>query len=211
VVAHLVRIEAGGGDGGTLPLLDGETLVGRDHGGPLFAEDLYLSPLHATFSFEGGKMSVRNEGSLNGVFVRLKAEAGLVDGDILRLGQEILRFETFADQKEIESADGTRLHGSPEPPAWGRLVEIIAPDDHGNIHMLRDPEVVLGRSCGDITFPDDTFVSGTHCRVSHRGDSAKVADLGSSNGTYLRAKGQVPLDDGDLVLLGQQLFQLRHT
>ena len=156
-------------------------------------------------------MHVRDEGSLNGVFVRLKGEVALADGDVLRLGQELLRFVAFADSPSIEAEDGTQLHGSPEPGAWGRLIEMIAPDDHGNVHLLRTPEVVLGRSYGDITFQDDAFVSGTHCKVAQRGDTAVVSDLGSSNGTYLRAKGEVGLDDGDLVLLGQQLFQLRRT
>jgi len=211
VVGHLVRIEADGEDGGTVPLADGETPVGRAHGGPLFTQDLYLSPLHATFRSESGRMHVRDEGSLNGVFVRLKGEVRLVDGDVLRLGQELLRYDAFVDSEPIETAGGTRLHGSPEPGAWGSLVEMIAPDDRGNVHMLRNPEVVLGRSYGDIRFPDDAFVSGTHCKVAQRGDNTTVEDIGSSNGTYLRAKGEVALDDGDLVLLGQQLFQLRRT
>ncbi len=210
IFAHLVRIEAGGEDGGSVPLADGETPVGRVHGGNLFTQDLYLSPLHATFRSDGARMHVRDEGSLNAVFVRLKGETSLTNGDVLRMGQELLRFDSFADSESIEADDGTQLHGSPEPGAWGRLVEMIAPDDYGNVHMLRSPEVVLGRSYGDITFQDDAFVSGTHCKVAQRGDTAIVSDLGSSNGTYLRAKGETPLDDGDLVLLGQQLFQLRH-
>lgn len=211
IVAHLVRIEAGGEDGGSVPLADGETPVGRAHGGPLFTQDLYLSPHHATFRTDGRRMHVRDETSLNGVFVRLKGETALEHGDVLRMGQELLRYDAFSDAEPAEAPNGTQLHGSPEPGAWGRLIEMIAPDDYGNVHMLREPEVVLGRSYGDITFPDDAFVSGTHCKVAQRGDNAVVSDLGSSNGTYLRAKSEVGLDDGDLVLLGQQLFQLRHT
>jgi len=36
-----------------------------------------------------------------------------------------------------------------------------------------------------------------------------LRDLGSSNGTYVRLRREIPLTDGDFLLLGQQLFLLR--
>ncbi|HIE69351.1 MAG TPA: FHA domain-containing protein, partial [Planctomycetes bacterium] len=52
----------------------GETTVGRSHDAALFAEDPFLSPNHATFFFVKNQLFVRDEGSLNGVFIRIKAD-----------------------------------------------------------------------------------------------------------------------------------------
>jgi hypothetical protein len=35
-----------------------------------------------------------------------------------------------------------------------------------------------------------------------------LTDVGSSNGTFLRVRGETTVQNGDLLLLGQQLFRL---
>ena len=54
----------------------------------------------------------------------------------------------------------------------------------------------------------DGFVSGTHCKVSTRDGRFFLRDLDSTNGSYLRVKAEGILAQGDLILLGQQLFKI---
>ena len=209
VVAHLVLIDASGVDGGSLVVREGETPLGRASGGHLFESDTYLSPRHATLYTSGGRIHVRDEGSLNGVFLRLRGETPLNAGDEIRIGQELMRFERLEYGEPPTVEDGTVVAGSPDPGAWGRLVQLVGPEHTGDAFLLEDREVVLGRAYGDVLFPDDVFVSGTHCRLSNRNGRVVLVDLGSSNGSYIRLRRDMALEDSDLMLLGQQLFQLR--
>ena len=71
----LTCLSPDGSEAGSFTLDIGETLIGRDTG-VIFAGDMYLSPTHATFTAGPGMLSVRDEGSLNGVFRRLLADCG---------------------------------------------------------------------------------------------------------------------------------------
>jgi len=61
---------------------------------------------------------------------------------------------------------------------------------------------------GEINFPDDGYVSGLHARVTLRDGRIFLADLGSSNGTFIKVNGERPIGHESFVLLGQQLFRL---
>ncbi|MFH0903377.1 MAG: FHA domain-containing protein, partial [Pseudomonadota bacterium] len=149
---------------------------------------------------------IRDLDSLNGVFVRLSAEEELLHGDIVRIGQELLRFETIATPMPLD--DGTEIMGSPNPGYWGRLSVIIGKDIDGSAFPLLGEAITIGRERGDINFQDDGYVSGLHARVSTRDGRYYATDLGSSNGTFLRVRGERQVANGAHLLLGQQLFRL---
>lgn len=208
--ARLVLIHPDGSEGEVFPLGVGETTVGRGHPSALFADDPFLSPRHATFYFVKGQLFVRDEGSLNGVFLRIKAEVELFHGDMFRIGQQLLRFEEMSQVRPVlpGAGDGTIVMGSPVRGAWGRLSSIVALETPAMVWVLRKTEDQLGRERGDIVFPEDGFVSGAHCKLATREGRFFLHDLDSTNGTYLRIKGEGILAKGDLILLGQQLFKV---
>lgn len=208
--ARLIVIHPDGTEGDVFPLGGSETTVGRSHPSSIFSEDPFLSPRHATFYFVKGQLFARDEGSLNGVFVRIKAEVELFHGDMFRIGQQLLRFEEMAQVRPVlpGAGDGTTVMGSPLRGAWGRLGSIVALNTPASVWVLRRPEEHMGRERGEITFPDDGFVSGGHCKVSTRDGRFFLRDLDSTNGTYLRVKAEGILAQGDLILLGQQLFKI---
>lgn len=209
--AHLVLIHPDGTEGEIFPLNAGETTVGRSHPSPIFSEDPFLSPRHATFYFVQGQLYVRDESSLNGVFLRIRAEVELFHWDMFRIGQQLLRFEDMSQVRPIMpgSGDGTTVMGSPVRGTWGRLASVVALDTTTAVWPLRKPEVFLGRERGEIVFPDDGFVSGSHCKLAMRRGRFFLGDLDSTNGTYLRIKGEGIVTRGDLLLLGQQLFKVQ--
>ena len=204
---YLVLIRPDGSEGGAFPLQDGATSVGRSTG-QLFAADAYLSPLHATFVMSGGALSVQDENSLNGVYVRIAAERPLQlqTSDVLRLGQELIIVEAMADP--ATSDDGTEVMGSNTDEVWGRVALVVGKGQVANTFNLAGDGVVLGRERGDVLFPEDGYVSGTHLRLQRHGSTISCTDLNSSNGTFLKVRGEQQLTAGDYILMGQQLFRV---
>jgi pSer/pThr/pTyr-binding forkhead associated (FHA) protein len=204
---RLVLIRPDGSEGGTFTLNEGVTKVGRSTG-PLFANDAYMSPQHATFTVRGNSVSVRDENSLNGVYLRVAAQVPLDinHGDVFRIGQEILRFEAFGAVGT--EADGTERQGAQIEGLVGRISLVIGRDTVGNGFPIPVTGLFLGRERGDILFPEDGYVSGLHAQLAWNGAKLTLTDLNSSNGTYTRIRGERAVQSGDLLLMGQQLFRV---
>jgi pSer/pThr/pTyr-binding forkhead associated (FHA) protein len=202
---RLVLVRPDGSEGGSHVIEAGENIVGRGHG-TLFDADGYLSPRHAELLLGSAGLVVRDTGSLNGVFVKIGNDEELFDGDVFRIGQELLRFDAIRPPEPLD--DGTEVLGSPNPGYWGRLAVIVAHDQDGSAFPLFGDAVVLGRENGDIIFPEDGYVSGTHARVSTREDRFFLGDMNSSNGTFLRVRDERVVPSGAYLLMGQQLFRV---
>jgi pSer/pThr/pTyr-binding forkhead associated (FHA) protein len=151
---------------------------------------------------------VRDEGSLNGVYVKLAANEPyhLEQNAVFRIGQEIVRFEALDKQEPLE---GVERFGSPAKDIIGRLALVVGRDTTGNAFPVPARGLHLGRERGDVLFSEDGYVSGLHCQVAP-GKDGKVylTDVGSSNGTFVRVRENHPLASGDILLMGQQVFRL---
>lgn len=204
----LVLIRPDGSEGDSVPLAD-NSLVGRQAGG-VFAADLYLSPRHATFYFEGTQLFVRDEDSLNGVYVRIDRDVPieLRDGAVFRIGQELVRFNAIAATPA--GPDGVEAMGSPNPGYVGRLSLVIGRSTTGNSFPIPPHGLHLGRERGDLIFPEDGYVSGLHARIHGEHGRVFLTDVGSSNGTFVRVIGRQSIRSGDLILMGQQLFRAEY-
>jgi two-component system, cell cycle response regulator len=81
----------------------------------------------------------------------------------------------------------------------------------GQIVRLEGPAVVIGRSrTADLGLVDDG-VSRQHCRVTRRGSTVTLEDLGSTNGTFVngaRIERSVTLEAGDRIRIGAAILQL---
>ncbi len=205
----LTALRADGSEAGTFRMPDAPVVsVGRDTGS-IFAGDSYLSPRHATFTKRGGQLFIKDEGSLNGVYLKVRPnEPCLLEfGDVFRIGQEIIRFEELRGQGK--SADGVERFGSPAKGYIGRLALVIGRDTTGNAFPVPERGVHCGRERGDILFSEDGYVSGLHCRIA-RGPDGRVylTDVGSSNGTFVRLRAERAVGGTDILLMGQQLFRI---
>lgn len=210
--ARLVLLLPNGQEGGSYPLKPDTTEIGRTQGNILFLDDPYVSPLHATFSLNKGQLSVRNEDSLNGLFMRLTQNVQLKHNDVLLLGKQLLRFEVIESPThevfDPSNADVTPLWGSPFHPYWGRIVQLIAGGREGNAILLGGTAVELGRERGQITFPGDRFISSIHARITNDNGVFTVEDLGSRNGTFICARGEHALHHNDILIVGEQLLRV---
>jgi pSer/pThr/pTyr-binding forkhead associated (FHA) protein len=205
----MTALRADGSEAGTYDLPDAPTVtLGRDTGA-IFAGDSYLSPRHATFTRRGPDVLVRDEASLNGVYVKLKPHEPhpLEYSDVFRIGQEIIRFEELKGQGP--SGDGVLRLGSPAKGYIGRLSLVIGRDTTGNSFPVSERGLHCGRERGDVLFSEDGYVSGLHCRIGRADDGiVYLTDVGSSNGTFLRLRAETALSNGDVLLMGQQLFRV---
>lgn len=86
------------------------------------------------------------------------------------------------------------------------LIAINEDSTDGARIPLKFNETILGRS-GDSRFPSDAFLSPRHCRLLVEGRSLYIEDLNSLNGTFIRVRGEVPLQPGDSFLAGRQLLR----
>ena len=79
-----------------------------------------------------------------------------------------------------------------------------------DVFHVRKLETVIGRESGDIVFTDDPFLSRRHAivRVDREKKQYSLADLGSSNGTFVQVRGEVSIKSGDQFRIGQQLFRI---
>jgi pSer/pThr/pTyr-binding forkhead associated (FHA) protein len=145
-----------------------------------------MSPKHAIFAFKGNALSVIDQGSLNGVYVRIDRDTPteLVPGAIFRIGQEILRFDPIASP--ARGTDGVEVMGSPNNGLVGRLSLVIGRETTGNAFPVPATGMHVGRERGDVIFPEDGYVSGLHCRLHSDGGKVYLTDVGSSNGTFIR-------------------------
>ncbi|AEW94358.1 MULTISPECIES: FtsK/SpoIIIE domain-containing protein [Streptomycetaceae] len=100
------------------------------------------------------------------------------------------------------------------PPEAPARLHVVGGPDAGGVHLLQGGRVRIGRS-GDADVPlDDPDVSRLHCvvTVDPAGGRVTVADLGSTNGTWLdgRQVGEraVPVAPGALLRIGESTLRL---
>lgn len=209
----LVVIAEDGTEGKVFPLEGTQVDIGRTEGDILLAEDYYVSPRHARLVFQGQKWFIRDLQSTNGVYRRLWEPHILKDGDLLLLGLEVLQFETVSDAERglgHASQHGTLVFGSPALARRARLCQRTVEGIFRDVHHLFRDETVIGREVGDIVFTADPFLSRRHAvlrRASNTG-TFTLTDLDSSNGTFVAIRGDVPLNNGDYLRVGQHLFRV---
>lgn len=203
---YLTALEPDGSEAGWLQLPYGTTIVGRA-AAAIFEGDDYLSPRHASFTPRGHRVLVRDEGSLNGVYRRIEAHVAhrLESGQIFRIGQELIRYESYPAVQADEH--GVEPFGSPRRDAVGRIVMVLGRTSTGTSFPVPSRGLHLGREQGEVLFSDDGYVSGKHCAIGYEDGEVYLTDLKSSNGTFVRIEEDF-VDDGDILLMGQQLFRV---
>src|SRR5205814_874511 len=139
-----------------------------------FADDPCLASRHARRLVQKGKIVLRALDAVNGVFVRVQA-CDLAPGDSFLVGKELLRYEPLAPEERDPPSlveHGVRLFGTVPREAWGRLRQLTVAGTTRDLWHLTRAELVLGREEGDVTFPDDEFMSRRHAALKRNGNRA---------------------------------------
>jgi pSer/pThr/pTyr-binding forkhead associated (FHA) protein len=210
------RLVLEGGDdsgGATFPLGAERAEAGRAKGAILFPKDPCLAPHHATFFYRGGALHVRDEGAPGGIYLRLRGlSVPLRAGDHFAVGARLLKFAGLLPAAPPAPPDGTRRLGAPRPAAPAVVVEEwLEGGAGGRVFVRAGPAVTIGRAGCAVNLGDDPQLSQSHAEIVVEPDgSARLRDLGSSNGTYVKIPphGERELRDGDCVRMGSEVLRV---
>jgi pSer/pThr/pTyr-binding forkhead associated (FHA) protein len=205
--AKLILIRGEGMDGLSFHLKAEQHIVGRN-GQLVFPDDPFVSPKHANFFYRDGHLVVRDEGSLNGVYIRVRGTVDLTPGDTFLAGEQLFRLDQMPRTADGQDPDGTYFYSSPKHPSPFRLVQILHGGANGMTVCARGSSLQIGREGGDLNFPMDLYMSGSHCRIEDHGGKFTLTDLNSRNGTYVRIKSERDLSHGDYLFIGRKLLRV---
>lgn len=132
--------------------------------------------------------------------------AGLADADDREESAGVIGDST--ERAHRASSDGGTDLLTSKATAGARIVHIL-PDGSAVPYSIVGPRLVIGRlpEEADLSIPDDPYVSQNHAAVAAGSSTYVLEDLGSSNGTYVRIRGEVQLRPSDIVRIGSQVFR----
>lgn len=212
--AKLTLIRGDGEDGVSFTLAGQEHPAGRGDCPISFPDDPFLSPTHANFLYRAThagappELVVRDEGSLNGIYVRIHGGVNLTSGSTILVGEQVLTVALAPQPEDVPDNAGTYFSASMPRPATMEIRQHLRGGALGWVYRVGTETVVFGREGNEINFPDDPFISGRHAELRLSGGVLSVTDLGSRNGTFVRVHGEQTLAHGDYVFLGQQLLRV---
>ncbi len=205
--AKLVLIRGEGMEGLSYHLRAEQHIAGRT-GNLQFPDDPFVSPRHANFFYRNDKLVVRDEGSRNGVYIRIRGSLEVKLGDTFLAGEQVFLIAGNAVQADAPAADGTYFYSSPKHPGPFRVVQVFQGGAYGMTVCARTSSLQIGREGGDLNFPGDPYMSGTHCRLEDATGRLTLTDLNSRNGTYIRLSGERELAHGDYLFIGRKLLRV---
>jgi pSer/pThr/pTyr-binding forkhead associated (FHA) protein len=207
----LIRGE-GGGDGLSYMLQGSEHVAGREDGQILFPDDTWLSPRHANFVYESGQLVVRDEGSLNGIYVRTRGPTSLGFGDTFICGEQVFRIDPAPRDTAGPGADQTYFYASPRKRYTFVVSQLLTGGGVGITFCAASGSMLIGREECDINFPSDVYMSGSHAKLELVAEGMlTLNDLDSKNGSYVRVKNSHKLQHGDYLFLGRELLRVEMT
>jgi pSer/pThr/pTyr-binding forkhead associated (FHA) protein len=189
----------------------GEAIIGRGDADIKFEFDVYLSPLHARIDLNDGALWLRDLGSRNGSWIFIETPTKLIDGDLILIGSQILRFRRLGyPGPHPPEADSTRRMGSVTPNVDVAILEQLRAD--GSVrdvfHLSPGRTTLLGRETGDWIFPYDQTMSGKHAEIVSEDIEFFVNDAGSRNGVAMAVRGDREIKKGQRFLVGDQIMRV---
>jgi len=209
--AKLILIRGEGVEGLSYQLNAEQHIVGRN-GQLVFSDDPFVSARHANLFYRNGKLVVRDEGSLNGVFFRMgEGSVEILPGDCFLAGEQLFRVEAAPRPNDGPAPDGTYFYTSPKHQTQFKVVQVLEAGAAGMAVCARGQSLQIGREGSDLNFPTDLFMSAAHCRIDEAGGKLTLTDLRSHNGTFVRLKTEKELGHGDYLFIGRKLLRVEIT
>jgi len=205
--AKLVLVRGEGAEGLSYHLRADKHVAGRS-GNLQFPDDPFISDRHANFYYRDDKLVVQDENSVNGVYIRIRGGVQVNIGDTFLAGEQMFRIEDNIVSSDPPAEDGTYFYASPKHAGPFRIVQILQGGVPGMVVCARTSSLQIGREGGDLNFPGDPYMSGTHCRLEENQGALVLTDLNSRNGTYVLVIGERDLEHGDYLFIGRKLLRV---
>jgi hypothetical protein len=208
--AKLILIRGEGVEGLSYQLNAEHHVVGRT-GQLVFPDDPFVSPTHADFFYRNGKLVVKDEGSINGVYLRVKGSIDVQPDDFFLAGEQVFRIDATPKSSDQPGPDGTYFYSSPKHQSPFRITQMLQGGSAGMTVCARGSSLQIGREGGDLNFPSDLYMSAAHCKIEEAGGKFILNDMNSRNGSYVRLKSERELSHGDYVFIGRKLLRVEIT
>ncbi len=209
----ILGVVSGPSRGQRFRLMANGCTVGRSRGAILFPEDVHVSALHASFRIKEGQLTVKDEGSVSGVFVSLRTAEVLPAGGMFAIGQRLLRFQGLLTPPARDTTR-PRAYGVPLPPQgvlWA-LEELLVGGRPGRVVATAQPLLTLGLAGCDVNFPGEPGLAPRHSELTASARGGLLRDLSAGLGTFIRLASQERvLQAGDRVRIGEQLLLVEAT
>ncbi|MDO9464292.1 MAG: FHA domain-containing protein [bacterium] len=182
-----------------LSLEDGVYLIGRKEGNRIVLPDKSVSRQHAQLEIKAENVTIQDLNSANGVFVngeQIEKET-INEGDTVQIGKYSL---------ELKSDDGEKTRMAPgsytSPKYRLMLMEGARVKEE---YQLDEDELTIGRAEENKIVLKNETVSRKHAIVKKENNQYKIADLGSSNGTFVNNNKikEKALSKGDEIKVGK--------
>ena len=193
------------------PISSDETSIGRGDADVAFPDDQFMSPLHAKLTYRDGQLLLRDLGSRNNTWSFIAGPHKLVDGDLLLIGSQLLRFRRLGyPGPHPPEHDATRRMGSLVPSAdIARLTQLRADGSERDVcYLSPGRHLTIGREKGDWLFPFDPSMSSVHAQIRSEDADFVVVDADSRNGVAMAVRGEVEVNNGSKMLVGDKLFRV---
>jgi len=208
--AKLILIRGEGVEGLSYQLNAEQHVVGKA-GQLVFPDDPFVSPKHANFFYKNGTLCVKDEGSLNGVYLRVRGSVDLQPEDYFLAGEQVFRVDRAPKLNDTPGPDGTYFYSSPKHQSPFRITQILQGGPHGMTVCARSSSLQIGREGGDLNFPTDLYMSASHCKIEDANNNLTLTDMSSRNGTYVRLTSERELAHGDYLFIGRKLLRVEIT
>lgn len=106
-----------------------------------------------------------------------------------------------------DTSRGTAGFAGLRPPRVEASIVEIKPDGSRGKTFSVGKETTIGRAMCDANYPDDALISARHASLQNRGLKVILKDLSSQNGTYIKQRKDSELSNGDIFLVGRELFR----
>ncbi len=183
------------------------TLIGRDPDDDIILHDDLVSRRHAEARWRAGKAYLLDRGSLNGTRRNAQKVRGVVpleDGDIVQFGVRRYRL-SLAAPLDAESLEETRKVASSSVSHPLRAALILVGEGGalaGQRWVLREKTITIGRDPSAAIAIQDASVSRFHAQITRQSSGYYLADLESSNGTWVNGE---PVGEPHKVVTGDLL------
>ena len=90
----------------------------------------------------------------------------------------------FMDPRAVPTAPALKASGGTLSDSKRYSLVVVTGKDPGKVFPIEKPRITIGRSDCDVVL-DDTQLSRQHAVIAIDGTSARLEDLGSTNGTFV--------------------------
>ncbi len=190
--------------------------IGRDPSSDILLMDSKVSRSHARLENSQEGAALVDLESANGIQVNGErvTRALLSPGDVIRIGNSVLRYEVPHQTQELDLVSIDTMNELEQTIAQESVamtindtsrarVVIHTPEKTWELPLIQD-RLTIGRGLENDIVIDHVKASRKHAQIERRDSGVVIRDLGSTNGTWMGSTmiSETRLENGDTVRIG---------